>query len=319
MAPLVGFECLFMPLGYAGRSRLIKGLHYLLHFGKTISTLRARKPAVVWLQLPQVPLLWAVLLYRLLFARRTKVVADCHNAMFRPPWSKVPLGISLLASCDLVLVHNVDMLQAALALGVPASRTLVLEDVPPIPGVVPGDAPPSLFASKPRPWILFPGSFSADEPVSELLAAAKVLDRGTLVMTGKLSNAARNHHDLSNVPPNVIMPGYLPLQEFDALLRHADLVLALTRFDGIQLSVCNEALGYAKPMVVSDTPLLRSLFASAAVMADSDNPVALAEGITVASSQLPELAARARSLADKRRGEWLAEHLSACLARLRAV
>ena len=316
MAPLAGFECVFMPLAYGGRSKVMKGLHYLGHFFKTVSLLRARRPPTVWVQLPQVPLLWVALVYRLLFNRQAKVVADCHNAMFKPPWSKVPLGLSLLQRCDLILVHNDAVRATALALGLPATRTLVLEDVPPAPMARGTGAEPAAFAGRPRPWVLFPGSFSADEPVGELLQAARLLASGTVVMTGKTANAARHGHDISQVPANVVMPGYLSVEDFDALLMHCDLVLALTRFDGIQLSVCNEALGYGKPMVVSDTSLLRALFADAAVMAPPDNPAALAQAIRLATADADRLARASTALAAQRRQAWLDDQYHQCQAAL---
>lgn len=320
MADLAGFECVFLPLPSGVKGRLGKAWQYARLFVQTVGLLRRRRPATVWFQLPQVPLMWAAMLYRLVFNRRARLVADCHNAMFRPPWSRVPFGLSAMGRCDLILVHNEAVLKVALDMGLPRDRTRVLEDVPPLvamPTQLP--AVPRLLADRPRPWVLFPGSFSADEPVQELLDAARLLAGGVVVMTGRVANAAKHGHDLSQVPPNVVMPGFLSLDDFEALLMHCDVVLALTKFDGIQLSVCNEALGFGKPMVVSDTPLLRSMFGSAAVMADSSVPASLAHGIATATEQHQQLSARARLLSDKRRTEWAQHHLRACLAILRSA
>ncbi len=305
MAPLAGFECVFLPLAQASGGKLVKAWLYCGHFIRTLSILRKRRPSTVWVQLPQVPLLWAALAYRMLFAPQTKVVADCHNAMFRPPWSRVPGGLGLLKRCDLVLVHNDTLLAAAIGMGLPADRTLVVEDVPPLPIQSTPTETPAAFSGRPRPWVLFPGSFSADEPVSALLDAARLLDQGTIVMTGRTANASKHGHDISRAPTNVVMPGYLSVKDFDALLMHCDLVLALTRFDGIQLSVCNEAIGYGKPMVLSDTSLLRKLFSCAAVMVQSDDPAALVRAIALAAADTDRLGAAAVSLALTRRKAWL--------------
>lgn len=318
MADLAGFECVFLPMSTGTRGRVAKAWQYARLFMRTLAVMRQRRPDTVWFQLPQVPLMWAALLYRLLFNRQAKLVADCHNAMFRPPWSRVPFGLSALRRCDLVLVHNDTVLQAALAAGLPSSRTRVLEDVPPLvkmPAVAP--PVPAAFAGRPHPWVLFPGSFSADEPVQELLAAACLLGSGVVVMTGRVANAAKHGHNISDVPPNVVMPGFLSLAEFEALLLHCDVVLALTKFDGIQLSVCNEALGFGKPMVVSDTPLLSALFGSAAVMANSGEPRELAQGIETALDQLPSLALAATKLCEVRRRDWIDNRLAACVTVLR--
>ena len=318
IAEMVGMECLFLPPCYAGRNRLAQAWNYLRLFARTVGALRSRRPVVVWIQLPQVPLLWAALLYRVLFNPAVKLVADCHNGMFRPPWSKVPMGLSWLARCDLIVVHNPDMLQAALAAGLPAVRTLVLEDVPPWRRAAPSDSPPDIFAAKPKPWVLYPGSLKGDEPVPEMLLAAEALGDGVVVLTGPQANAHKYGHDISRLPSNVVMPGFLPVEQFDELLAHADVVLALTRLEGVQLSVCNEALGFAKPMVVSDTMLLRTMFGAAAVLVDSNDFQAIAQGIREAWNHRVDLAQSASKLARQRRDDWLTKQWAVCATSLAA-
>jgi glycosyltransferase involved in cell wall biosynthesis len=318
ISEMAGMECLFLPPGYAGRNRFAQAWNYLRLFARTVGALRSRRPYVIWVQLPQVPLLWAALLYRALFNPAVKLVADCHNGMFRPPWSKVPMGLSLLARCDLIVVHNSDMLPAAMAAGLPAGRTLVLEDVPPWRRDAPSDSPPDIFAARPKPWVLYPGSLKSDEPVPEMLLAAEALDGGVVVLTGPQANAHKYGHDISRLPRNVVMSGFLPVEQFDALLAHADVVLALTRLEGVQLSVCNEALGFAKPMVVSDTALLRNMFGSAAVMVDSNDAQSIAQGIREAWNRRADLAQSANKLARQRRDDWLTKQWAACATSLAA-
>ncbi|MDP2006067.1 MAG: oligosaccharide flippase family protein [Rubrivivax sp.] len=317
MADAAGFDCVFLPLAYKGRSHPRRALHYAALFVRTLAVLRARRPPVAWLQLPQLPLLWAALLYRALFDRRLVLVADCHNAVFRAPWSRLPLGLSLLARCEAVLVHNRDMHAAALALGVPAARLRVLEDVPPRRAEGPPPPVPAAFAGRPHPWVLFAGSYGHDEPVAEVLQAARELGGGVVAVTGRLGNAGRNGHDIARPPANVVLTDYLPLADFEALLVHCDVVLAFTRFDGIQLSVCNEALGFGRPMVVSDTPLLRELFGQAGVMVDSADPAAIVRGVRLACAEAATRAAASRALALQRRQRWQAGPLLACQALLR--
>ena len=313
MAEMADFECVFLPLAYKGPSHVARTLNYGLLLWRTLRLLRRRRPSRLWMQLPQMPVLWAGLLYRALFNRRVQLIADCHNAVFKPPWSGMPWGISLLARCDLVLVHNNDVLEQALALGVAAERMRVLEDVPPLRETASLGPVPGTFAARRHPWVLFAGSYGRDEPVAEVLQAARRIDNGVVAITGRLSNAAKNGHDISSVPDNVVLTGYVPVEEFDALLSHCDVVLAFTKFDGIQLSVCNEALGFAKPMVMSDTRLLRALFGNAAVTVDSSDPDAIADGIRRACEQSPHWTAAATRLARQRRQQWQTDQLQACL------
>ena len=319
MAPLAGFDCVFLPMAYKGRSHLRRAGHYLALAWRTWRVLRQRRPHTVWLQLPQLPLLWVLLLYRWRVDPRVRLVADCHNAVFAPPWSRLPLTAAALARADLVLVHNDAVLQNALAMGLPVDRTRVLEDVP--AARPPGQARPPVpaaFAGRPRPWVLFAGSYGRDEPVAEVLHAARLLDDGVLVVTGRRSNAARNGHDIQHPPDNVVLTDYLPLPEFDALMVHADVVLALTRQDGIQLSVCNEALGFGRPLVVADTPLLRRLFGSAAERVDVQQPADLVRGIRAALARQDELIQAGRALAARRCRQWQDEQWRDCQAVLAA-
>jgi Glycosyl transferases group 1 len=319
MTELAGFECWFMPMPYKGRSHLMRAAHYLALAWRTLRLLQHTRPPELWLQLPQLPLLWVAQLYRLLFDRNVVLVADCHNAVFVPPWSRMPLVRASLSTCDLVLVHNHHVLVRALAMRLPRQRVCVLEDVPPCTPALPAEeAAPAAFAGRPRPWVLCAGSYGRDEPVAEVLHAATLLaPEGTVAITGRIGNAARNGHDIAHAPPNVVLTDYLPVPAFEALLRHCDLVLALTRHDGIQLSACNEALGFGKPMVMSDTPLLRQLFGSAAVAVDSDDPCAIAAGIGLAWRDAAGWAQRSRRAAQARRLAWQHGPLQACLALIR--
>jgi len=273
-------------------------------FHLTLALLREHRPGVLWMQMPPLPLLWAGLWHRRRVDTDVRLVADCHNATFGTRWGRVPLALHLLAGCDLVVVHNDHMLREALARGLPRERLFVLEDVPPSP-VLPTAAPlPTGLMQRPRPWVLVPGSFAADEPVGELMRAAALVPECTFVLTGRPENARRFGHRLDPTPRNVVLTGYLETAVFDNLLQASDLVLALTRQDGIQLSACNEALGFGKAMVVSDTPLLRRLFGDGVQMADSRDPLALARAIRQSLARRPELERAAQALAASRREQW---------------
>lgn len=314
MADMAGFECVFMPITASGR--IAKGYGYLTALVKTVALLRRRHPRTVWVQLPQVPLLWAALIYKHFFRRDARIVADCHNALFRPPWSRFPLGLRLLHFCDCILVHNAMVRVQAIELGVPASKVAVLEDVPPVVNHGDDCAPPAVLAQRARPWVLMPGSFAADEPIEEVLAAARLAPDVTFVITGRTENAKRNGHDISHAPPNLIMPGFVPVAEFDRILCHADVVLGLTRVEGIQLSVCNEALGYGKPLIVSNTAVLSKLFGAVAPCVDSTRPADIVDAVRNALENAEEFARQSSTFATTRRRAWSTGPLDSLMRRL---
>lgn len=310
MAPHCGFETVFFAVP-RHTSRLAKLLLYLRHGMETWKLLRARGPAVVWVQLPQVPLLWVALAYRLLSKHTVRVVADCHNAQLRPPWSNFPFARWALRRADVVLVHNDAMHSAALELGWSPQSLRVLEDVPP-QGM---SGPPSGLARRViplgKPWVVFPGSFAADEPVREVLEAARLAPELGFILTGAVQTARRNGHPVDNLPSNVVLPGFMPTDVFEDLLRDADVILGLTRFEGIQLSVCNEALGFARPLVTANTAVLRTLFGQAAVLVDANDPASIAQGCRQAFAESPARATASAQLAQTRVVNWLQGPLSA--------
>jgi glycosyltransferase involved in cell wall biosynthesis len=156
----------------------------------------------------------------------------------------------------------------------------------------------------PKPWVLYPGSFSADEPIKEVFEAARLAPNLTFIITGRPERARKYGHNIDSLPPNVVLPGFLSLELFDDLLRETDVVMGLTKEEGIQLSVCNEALGFGKPLVTSDTQILRKLFGNAAVLVDASDPQSIAQGCLAAISSSNEMADKSKLLANERLSTW---------------
>lgn len=309
MRDIAGFDCWFYPIPKSGR--LAKAVNYARLFVKSVQALRHSAPSVVWVQLPQVPVLWAALTYRALSKIPVKVIADCHNAQLRKPWSHFPLALWSLQKADAILVHNEGLLQQAAGNGWPMAKVRVLEDLP----AMGKDQPPSGLALKhftaPKPWVVFPGSFAADEPIAEVLAAARLAPEVTFIVTGRPHIAQLHGHKIDDLPANVILPGFLPVELFDDMLREATVVMGLTLEEGIQLSVCNEALGFGRPLVTSDTKILRQLFGDAAVLVDARNPTSIAAGCRDAVTHADRYAAKSRVLSITRTANWQSEQLSA--------
>ncbi len=126
------------------------------------------------------------------------------------------------------------------------------------------------------------------------------------MLTGKASRA-KGIHDLSNMPPNVNLPGFLPTSEFNSLLCNTDIVLGLTKLDGIQLSVANEAVGSEKPMVLANTQVLNKLFHKGAIYVDALDPLSIAQGCKEAFLKKNELAKQVKELRLERKEHWLAQ------------
>lgn len=296
------FELEFISLSF--KDRFWRPLEYFLKSGKTLGLLIGKRPRVIWLQLPPTIMLYLSYLYQKIFNPKSIIIADCHNATFRTPWIKLPKIVTLLNRCDLILVHSEQVEKQAESLGIHRELICFLEDPPPMIEA----SPESSQAPYAHPWVLCPCSFNPDEPIDELLEAARLAPDITFVITGKTSRA-QGIHDLSDVPNNVKLPGFLPLEVFNDLLLQTDVVLGLTKLDGIQLSVAVEATGIGTPMVLSDTSLLRKLFYKGAVYVNSDNPKLIAQGCYQALSRHDDLAKQVCELKEERRAHWLQQTL----------
>jgi len=263
--------------------------------------LRESRPRVVWIQLPQVPLLWVALLYRRLYNSHAVVISDCHNAMFRKPWCKFPFGLSILSKSNIVLVHNADVERTAIGLGINRERLLVVEDPP---ASFPAEIHLTLTIDLPRPWFVFPASFSSDEPIAELLRAAAVVPNISILITGNLNNC-KEPTLIEQAPANVRFLGFLERDQFEALIQNCDAVVALTRLEDVQLSVCGEAVGAERPMLVSGTPTLRRQFPRGTVFVDSSDPSDIASGMQQLQANQQGLTEEMRAFHLQLRSDWL--------------
>ena len=276
MAGFFGFETIFMPLGAA--PRFLRPVQYGLQAVRTLLLFWCKRPSTVWVQLPQVPLLTAALIYRWMRRGRVKVVVDCHNPAFRPPWDRWPLAAWSINRADLIVLHNDEVTQRAIAFGLDASRIAILEDRP-------ADLPAcNPHALAPDPRVLFMTWFHPDEPIAEIYAAARLAPEIRFVIAGETARA-RGLQMLHPAPANVELAGYLSGQQLLDEIGAAHAILGLTKDDDEQLSTAAEAVGAGKAMVLSGTPLLRRLYPTGAVYVDAREAISIAEGCRRACAQ----------------------------------
>jgi glycosyltransferase involved in cell wall biosynthesis len=282
------------------RSPFYKFISYFVRAKMTMQIVLREKPDVVWLQLPPTFLMHLLILLRFVIRRKIKIVADCHNAALRPPWNSVPLWARFLNRANLILVHNDNVVGTAQSLGLNDTRLCVLGDCVPI-------LPPEEDKAQrqQRPTIVMPCSFHADEPIEAVIEAARELESATFVITGDHLRI-RNRALVERVTENVRFPGFLPLPEFDRLLLRASAVLCLTTQDDIQLSAVSEAIGAGKPMIISDTSLLRNLFGAAGIFVDND-VASILQGCRTALERNGEYAAATQTMRARRMQRWLGE------------
>lgn len=279
--------------------RKLKIIDYLYNSFRTLLYLIKAKPSIIWIQLPPTPLLYVALIYRFFF-RNTKIVADCHNGLFSNKWIPYLKGGKYLNKVDIIIVHNNVIKDIALKAGLLASKVNVLETKP-------ADQVPDFSSDFDLgivgPWVLMPCAFADDEPISVVFEAAKLIPDNKIVISGN-TKRAEGRHDLSNPPDNVILTGYLSTKDYEALILKSSAILGLTTEKHIQLSVANEATGFEKPMILSNTALLKELFNKGAVFVDTMDSSSIAYGITSAISSLSELEDGVKQLKIERNIRW---------------
>src|SRR3954469_15742405 len=126
LASYFGIKIEYVTSGFS--SKVLKWFDYLVKGVKTIRLLHRNRPEVVWVQVPPTFIPHLVLAWRHVMAPSMVVILDCHNAVIRAPWSRVPFLGWALRSADLNLAHNADVAGPLRALGAPDDRVLVLED-----------------------------------------------------------------------------------------------------------------------------------------------------------------------------------------------
>jgi glycosyltransferase involved in cell wall biosynthesis len=259
------------------QQRALKVAGYGLSFLLTLRILFRTRPDTLWLQLAPSLILYPAFLYKWLLRPDMRIIADLHNGALRWKWLNVPFVRKLLAKCDLVLFHNSLVRDRARELGISGEHVQLLHTPPAVPENRTVRRP-QIAAKLGAGYVLMPASFSGDEPISVVLEAAAQLPHVTFVLTGNSAVASRKH-DLRGWPPNVVLPGFLPAAELDWLLANASAVLALSIHSDIELSAGNEALGFGRPLVVSDSLVSRHLFGDYAVMVDPRSIESLKNGI----------------------------------------
>jgi hypothetical protein len=195
----------------------------------------------------------------------------------------------------LILVHNDEIYNRILDLGIDKQKVRILEDRP-AEKMINGNWMES------KNQILMPCSFSYDEPLETVFKAAKKIPEINIYLTGPMESAKISKY---SIPSNVILTGYLSVKEYEKIFMESNAILGLTTEDHIQLSVANEAVGFGKPMILSNTKLLKKLFYKGAVYVDTLSPNSIVEGIKIALNDQSKLKEEILQLKSERTKDWM--------------
>jgi glycosyltransferase involved in cell wall biosynthesis len=277
LAAALDAQAVYMPWAWHGQSLFRTSLGWLRSGLRTWSITRSLPAgSVVVTMAPPVfcPLVavWAAR------GRGVRVVIDLHSGGLNDPRWRWSFGVMrwLIRRVEAVIVTNPDLLEGQ---DTGTTPVLVIQD-PFWIGARPKAGPPPTPGP---PYAVFPASGAADEPVEALAEAATLLNgQVEVVVTG----------DRPALPerPGLRLTGFLPADRFDSLMAHATMVLALTTREATMQRAAYEGLHLGRPLVCSDTRVLRRVLGDAAVFVGNTGP-AIAAGIREALARADQLEA----------------------------
>jgi len=221
-------------------------LKYVLQFVETFVRLRRDRPAIVFVASPPVFAVLTIWMYSRLFG--VPYVIDAHTGVFDDPrWTWLWRVSRFLSRSALATVVTNDTLAKRVRDW--GGQALVIGDVP-------VSFPPGESADLgPGFHVVVVNTFSQDEPLSEVIAAASRVPEARFHITGNPRHARIAWK--GTLPANARFTGWLSDEAYAALLRGADVIVSLTTHDHTMQRGGYEAMALEKPLITSNWPLLR--------------------------------------------------------------
>lgn len=241
------------------RSRYVTILFKYLHQSwKTLRILFSEKPRTVFVMTPPVIACLPVWLYAKLAG--AQYVIDAHSGAFLLPRWRPLLFLHRFFSrrAATTILTNPYLQEIVRRWG---GRTAIVSDVPVC------FPEPSPVALRGNFKITLVSTFDRDEPLDLFLQAAQDLPDIQFYVTG--STARVDEKILTGKPKNVEFTGFLPDSQYVGLLLASDAVMCLTTLDHTMQRGAYEAIYLGKPVVMSNTELLRTAFSKGAVHVDN--------------------------------------------------
>ena len=273
------------------RSPLHAPVKYVIQAVRTLQVLFAERPRAVHVQSPPFVCGLVVHLYCLLSGAR--YVVEHHTASFGRAWDwALPMQkfVARHAVANIVTAERwADLVRSW------GAEALVMHD--PFLDLPPGEP----YPLHPGFNVAFIGTFAQDEPLDAVLEAASLMPDVGFWITGDTEQAPGT---IAAAPANVTFTGFLDLnREYLGLLRGADAAMVLTtRDDTLQLAGC-EAISVGTPLITSDWPYLRQLFADTAVYV-SPSAESIRDGVREALDRRVELARAIPGFRRERQRDW---------------
>ena len=276
---------MFVAVGRSG-NRWTVPLRYLVQAVQTVRYLGRARPAVVLAMAPPfaLPLLCRVV-------HRGVLVLDAHTGAVLRGGRVRRSFVWLARRADIVVVAS-ESLRDRLVEDTGIHALAVHDPLPTGSGDLSTPETASRGHQNGGGRVVYPAGWRSDEPVEAVLDAARRLPSVSFAITGRPPAGLA-------VPANVRLTGFLADDEYDELVRGADVVLALTTRSLTMQRAGYEALAHGRPLVASDTDVLREFFTRGTVFA-APTGESLAAAVEQALAEGDRLADEMGALRDHR-------------------
>lgn len=264
---------------------------HFIHALQTIVVLLRRRPGLVFCMNPPYFAPLVAYLYCLIFDARFAI--DSHTAAFEEKWMRLkPLHRFLVKRAIFSTVTNEELARRAREMG---GKSLIATD---IPFTMPDGSYP---VSKNHFTVCFVCGYASDEPVLEVLEAARQLPDVRFYVTGDTKHATEQMHQAR--PDNVTFTGYLSNEQYAGLLRSVSAILVLTKRKFTMQRGGSEAITVGKPLITSNSPILRRVFSKGTIHVDN-TAGSIKSAIETMRADLERYQSEIGELAGERQGQW---------------
>jgi glycosyltransferase involved in cell wall biosynthesis len=325
-------------LSYKTRLKVYAPVKYPLLFYKTLHLLASERPTTIICQTPPIFCPLAAMFYAATNDKRKdiRIIIDAHTASFEKPWSlpllknitRWAIGNAMaviVANAELqnVVYQNYGVMPLVLEDGVPqldytsqeASQISISrgsskydqQQHPPLSMRPPQLGPKELQnkGARTKFAVAVISSFASDEPIEEVIGAAKILaETTTFYITGDRSRvASRRLSEWKQTANNVTFTGFLNQRDYISLLKKVDAVMVLTNRHYNMLSGAHEALALEKPLITSDWAPLRKYF-SAGTTYVNNSVKEIVNAVKYVQLEKDQMKEEMRALKQQKLDEW---------------
>lgn len=250
---------------YILESSLLFALRYILLSIRTLLILIKDKPKIVFSQNPSIVLAALLCIFKKIFGY--KLIIDRHSnfKLLTLDDKKVKwrifhyLSKFSIRKADLTFVTNDFLYDLVNSWG---GRSFILQDKLPMLNLG------SAIRLNGEKNIVFISTFSGDEPILEVINAAKLINNNWIIyITGK----PKKEFLLADLPRNIRLTGFLPEKDYQSLLMSADILMVLTTAEHTLTCGAYEGVSLSKPLIVSDTEAIRGYFYKGAAYSKPDS------------------------------------------------